>query len=89
MFISGFTIDKILSNNSHELFKPNGQVFRVNVHLIRPYGTSKGQKSRQSVITELHNCHGLKIRVFYFFYITQTLQMNWISFMASLLNAVL
>ena len=34
-------------------------------------------------------CHGLKIRVFYFFYISQTLQMNRISFMASLLNAVL
>ena len=34
-------------------------------------------------------CHGLKIRVFYFFYISQTLQMNWISVMAFLLNAVL
>ena len=34
-------------------------------------------------------CHGLKIRVFYFFYISKTLQMNWISFMASFLNAVL
>ena len=33
--------------------------------------------------------HGLKIRVFYFFYISQTLQMNRISFMAFLLNAVL
>ena len=34
-------------------------------------------------------CHGLKIWVFYFFYISKTLQMIWISFMASLLNAVL
>ena len=35
-------------------------------------------------------CHGLKIRVFYyFFYISETLQMTQISFMASLLNAVL
>ena len=34
-------------------------------------------------------CHGLKIRVFYFFYISKTLEMIRISFMASLLNAVL
>ena len=34
-------------------------------------------------------CHGLKIRVFYFFYISKTLEMIQISFMASLLNAVL
>ena len=38
---------------------------------------------------DFSECHGLKIRVFYFFYIFQTLQMNRISFMASLLNAVL
>ena len=38
---------------------------------------------------EYYNCHGLKIRVFYFFYISKTLQMIRISFMASLLNAVL
>ena len=37
----------------------------------------------------IYICHGLKIRVFYFFYISQTLQMNQISFMAFLLNAVL
>ena len=37
----------------------------------------------------LYRCHGLKIRVFYFFYISKTLEMIRISFMASLLNAVL
>ena len=37
----------------------------------------------------VYNCHGLKIRVFYFFYISKTLEMIRISFMASLLNAVL
>ena len=37
---------------------------------------------------DIYNCHGLKIRVFYFFYISKTLQMIRISFMASLLNAV-
>ena len=36
-----------------------------------------------------HYCHGLKIRVFYFFYISKTVQMIGISFMAFLLNAVL
>ena len=53
-FISGFTIVKVLSNNSYKILKPNSQAFRVNVHHIRPYGTSKGQKARQLVITESH-----------------------------------
>ena len=34
-------------------------------------------------------CHGLKIRVFYFLYIPQTFQINWISFMVAQVNAVL
>ena len=34
-------------------------------------------------------CHGLKIRVFYFLYISQILQMNQISFMVAQVNAVL
>ena len=34
-------------------------------------------------------CHGLKIRVFYFLYISQILQMNWASFMVAQVNAVL
>ena len=34
-------------------------------------------------------CHGLKIRVFYFLYISQTFQMNRISFMVAQVNAVL
>ena len=34
-------------------------------------------------------CHGLKIRVFYFLYISQTFQMNQISFMVVQVNAVL
>ena len=34
-------------------------------------------------------CHGLKIRVFYFLYISQTFQMNQISFMVAQVNAVL
>ena len=55
-FISGFTIVKVLSNNLYEILKPNGRTFRVNVHHIRPYGTSKGKKSRQLVITESHKC---------------------------------
>ena len=45
--------------------------------------------SSSSMNFAAYNCHGLKIRVFYFFYISKTLQMIWISFMASLLNAVL
>ena len=34
-------------------------------------------------------CHGLKIRVFYFLYISQIFPMNWISFMVAQVNAVL
>ena len=34
-------------------------------------------------------CHGLKIRVFYFLYIFQIFQMNQISFMVAQVNAVL
>ena len=36
-----------------------------------------------------YTCHGLKIRVFYFLYISQIFKMNWISFMATQVNAVL
>ena len=60
-FISGFTIVRVLSNNSYEIIKPNGQTFRVNVHHIRPCGTSKGKETRQAVITESHN-HVLRNR---------------------------
>ena len=60
-FISGFTIVKVLSNSSYEILKPNGQAFRVNVHHITPYGSSKGQKARQLIITESHN-HVLRNR---------------------------
>ena len=60
-FISGFTIVKVLSNNSYEILKPSGRTFRVNIHHIRPHGKSKDQKSRQTVITESHN-HVLRNR---------------------------
>ena len=55
-FITGFTIVKVLLNNLYELLKPNGQTFRINVHHIRPYGTSKGRKTRQAVTVNLYNC---------------------------------
>ena len=48
-------VDSVLSNNWHELLKPNGQTFRVNVHHIRPYGTSKGRKTRQPVNANSYN----------------------------------
>ena len=52
-FLSGFSIVKVLSNNLYELLKPNGQMFRVNVHHIRPYGA--GRKVRQPVAVDPHN----------------------------------
>ena len=61
-FISGLNIIKVLSNNLYELLKPNGQMFKVNVHHIRPYGTSKGRKTRQSVAINLHNLHNHVLR---------------------------
>ena len=54
-FVSGFSIVRLLLNNSYELLKPNGQMFRVNVHHTRPYGTSKGRKTRQPTTVNLHN----------------------------------
>ena len=50
-------------------------------HSTRSSTSSGGRRKKK--------CHGLKIRVFYFFYISKTLEMIRISFMASLLNAVL
>ena len=47
MFVGGFSITRVLSNNSYELPKPNGRTFKVNVHHIRPYGTGKGRKTKQ------------------------------------------
>ena len=60
--ISGFTVVKVLLSNSYELLKPNGQMFKVNMHHIRPYGTSKGRKTRQSVAVNSHNLHNHVLR---------------------------
>ena len=54
-FVGGYSIIKVLSNNSYELLKPNGRTFKVNVHHIRPYGTNKCRKNTQSAANELHN----------------------------------
>ena len=61
-FVGGFSITRVLSNNSYELLKPNGRTFRVNVHRIRPYGTSKGRKTRQPANVDLHNLHNHVLR---------------------------
>ena len=34
-FLGGYEIVKVLSNNSYELSKPNGRIFKVNVHHIK------------------------------------------------------
>ena len=64
-----------------------------NVPNFTSTGTSEGTSNVLQILQDLqlkqYLCHGLKIRIFYFFYISKTLQMNRISFMASLLNAVL
>ena len=36
---------------THELQKPNGRMFKVNVHHIMPYGTGKGRKTKQPANT--------------------------------------
>ena len=55
-FVDGYSIVKVLSNNSYELLKPNGKTFKVNVHHIRPYGMNKWRKDTQSATDNLHNC---------------------------------
>ena len=47
-FLGGYEIVKVLSNNSYELFKPNGRTFKVNVYDIRPYVNAKHRKIVQS-----------------------------------------
>ena len=47
-FVGGYSIVKVLSNNSYELLKPNSRTFTVNVHHIRPYGNSKRGKKTPS-----------------------------------------
>ena len=37
-------------------------MFKVNVHHIRPYGTSKGRKTRQLLNVDLHNLHNHVLR---------------------------
>ena len=44
-----------------ETFKPHGCTLRVDVHHIRPYGTSKGRKTRQPINVNLYN-HVLRNR---------------------------
>ena len=53
--VGGFSITRVLSNNLYELLKPNGRMFKVNVHHIRPYDTSKGRKTKQPANVNLHN----------------------------------
>ena len=61
-FVGGFSITRILSNNAYELQKPNGRMFKVNVHNIRLYGTGKGRKSKQPANVDSHNLHNQVLR---------------------------
>ena len=61
-FVGGFSITRVLSNNLYELLKPNSRMFRVNVHHIRPYGTSKGRETRQPANVDSHNSHNRVLR---------------------------
>ena len=61
-FVVRFSITRVLSNNSYQLLKPNGRMFRVNVHHMRPYGTSKGRKTRQPANVNSHNSHDCILR---------------------------
>ena len=54
-FVGGYSIVKVLSNNSYELLKSNGRTFRVNVHHIKPYGNAKHRKNMQSLTCESHS----------------------------------
>ena len=40
-FVSGYQVVRILSNNTHEIRKPNAKTFKVNTHHIRPCGNVK------------------------------------------------
>ena len=61
-FVGGFSITSVLSNNLYELLKPNGRTFKVNVHHIRSYGTSKGRKTKQPSNVDSHNLHNRVLR---------------------------
>ena len=45
-FISGYQVVRVLSDNTYELGKPNGKTFKVNTHLIRPYGNVKHKRNK-------------------------------------------
>ena len=63
------------------------------MHVAIQFWKTEGAASvifmRKSKNTENYNLSWPENQGILFFYISQTLQMNWISFMASLLNAVL
>ena len=61
-FVGGSSITRVLSNNAYELQKPNGKMFKVNVHHIRPYGTGKGRKTTQPANAVLRNSHNRVLR---------------------------
>ena len=46
-FVSGYQIVRILSDSAYKLRKPNGKMFKVNTHHIRPYGNAKCKKGKE------------------------------------------
>ena len=46
-FVSGYQIVRILSDSTYKLRKPNGKMFKVNTHHIRPYGNAKRRKDKE------------------------------------------
>ena len=69
--------------------EPEYENMTVDQEAVEVQALSPVVQAEYRELSKFHQCHGLKIRVFYFYYISKTLEMIRISFMASLLNAVL
>ena len=61
-FVSGYQVVRILSDNAHELRKPNGKTFKVNAHHIRPFGNTKCRRNEECTCDDSSFKHNLRNR---------------------------
>ena len=61
-FVSGYQVVRILSDNTHELRKPNGKTFKVNTHHIRPFRNTKRRQNEERTCDHSSFKHNLRNR---------------------------
>ena len=61
-FVSGYQVIRILSNNTYELRKPNGKIFKVNTHHIRPFGNDRHKRNEECTCDDSSLKHNLRNR---------------------------